>query len=56
MSDLTTFLRWLIEYGVSGGFWHFAAVYMLIVGIARIFNFIRVNLTVKRKAKKEDAK
>lgn len=40
---ITDFLRWLIVYAVSGGFWHFWAVLLVIWGIAKVTTLVRVD-------------
>ncbi len=53
MLELTNFLRWLIEYAVVGGFWHFAAVFLIVRAITAISTLARI--TIKSQPKKEKA-
>lgn len=46
MAELTHFLVWLVVYAVSGGFWHFVAVFLIIGAITRITTLVRINRTV----------
>lgn len=52
MTELASLVRWIIVYAVNGGFWHFLAVYLIVVAIARIFRFVRVDVKVDRKTEK----
>lgn len=45
MQALTDFLRWLVTYAVSGGFWHFVAVLLVIKAIARITTLVSLEFT-----------
>lgn len=53
MVELTTFLRWLIEYAISNGFWHFVAVVWIVGTITKITTLVKVTRTLNLN-KKED--
>ncbi len=58
MADLMNFLRWLIPYAISGGFWHFIATWLFVGTLIKILWFIRVNVRVRtgKKSKKDQTK
>lgn len=45
MEHLAALVRWIITYSLSGGFWHFAGVYLIVCAITRIFRLVKVNVS-----------
>lgn len=53
MAELTMFLRWLIEYAITGGFWHFVAVLLIVQAITGITTLVRFAHTINLKKEGE---
>lgn len=54
MDHATALIRWIIEYALSGGFWHFVAVFLIVRAITGITTLFRVSLTHKVEKGKGD--
>lgn len=54
MSELTAFLRWLVEYALGGGFWHFIGVFLIVRAITGITTFVRFSIKSERKDHKTE--
>ena len=53
MTEFANLIRWIVTYAVSDGFWHFMAVWIIAGCLVKALWFVRVNVTIKRKAKKD---
>lgn len=53
MSAIADLIRWIITYAVTGGFWHFVAVYLIVLAVARVTTLVKVDgskTTVEKKS------
>jgi hypothetical protein len=55
MSDACNLIRWIITYAVSGGFWHFVAVYLICAVLVRTLGLVRVNIERKTASDNKEA-